>query len=81
MGAWVYKNFEWMSGVSFLPALENDTIYKQMPFTTCNKEEYELLLSQMPKDVDWTKLSEYELEDSTTNSKELACSAAGGCEI
>ena len=80
VGAWCYKNFDWLSGVSFLPAEEGTTVYKQPPFTTCNVEEYETLLSQMPEGIDWTKLAEYEIEDSTTNAQELAC-VAGNCII
>ena len=78
VGAWTYKNFDNMTGVSFLPA--SDTVYKQMPYQTCTKEEYEELLHKMPKNVDWSKLSEYELNDMTIGSQELAC-VAGGCEI
>ena len=81
VGAWVYKNFEWMSGVSFLPAEEGDTIYKQAPFTECDSKTYEDLLAIMPKYVDWMKLVEFEKEDSTTNTKELACSSSDGCFI
>lgn len=78
VGAWVYKNFEWMSGVSFLPA--DDHVYKQAPFTECSKEEYEELLTKMPTNIDWKGLAKYEVEDSTTNASELAC-VAGGCSF
>ena len=78
VGAWVYKNFDYMSGVSFLPFAEHT--YKQAPYQDIKKEEYELLLKQMPKNVEWSKLSEYEKTDMTIGSQELAC-AAGGCEI
>ena len=78
VGAWVYNNFEWISGVSFLPY--SDHVYKQAPFTDCTAEEYEALKLQMPKSIDWSKLVDYEKEDSTTNAQELAC-VAGGCEI
>ena len=80
VGAWVYKNFEWMSGVSFLPAEEGSMIYKQAPFTECTKEQYEELLSQMPKECNWDELVEFEKENSTTNAQDLAC-VAGGCLI
>ncbi len=78
VGAWVYKHFDYMSGVSFLPFAEHT--YKQAPYQDIKKEEYELLLKQMPKNVEWSKLSEYEKTDMTIGSQELAC-AAGGCEI
>jgi ribonucleoside-triphosphate reductase len=80
VGAWVYRNFEWASGISFLPADEGTTVYKQAPFTTCTEEQYNALLAQMPKNFDWNSLTTYENEDMTTGSQELAC-AAGGCEV
>ena len=79
VGGWVWNHFDQMSGVSFLPY--SDHVYKQAPYQDCSKEEYEELLSKMPQNVDWTKLSEYEKIDTTVGSQELACSAAGGCEI
>lgn len=78
VGAWVYENFDWMSGVSFLPY--SDHVYKQAPFTDCSEEEYEALLAKMPKSVDWTRLSDFEKEDTTVAMQTLAC-AAGGCEV
>ena len=78
VGAWVYEYFDYMSGVSFLP--HTDHTYKQAPYQDIQKEEYEVLLGQMPKDVDWNKLSEYEKTDMTVGAQELAC-AAGFCEI
>ena len=78
VGAWVYKHFDYMSGVSFLPF--TDHTYKQAPYQDCSREEYEMLLGKMPKIVEWNKLSEYELTDMTIGAQELAC-AAGFCEI
>jgi len=78
VGAWVYNNFDMMSGVSFLPF--NDHTYRQAPYQDCSEEEYKELLAKMPKDVDWGLLSEYEEQDMTTSSQELAC-VAGGCGI
>ena len=80
VGAWVYDNFEWMSGVSFLPAEEGNMVYTQAPFTECDETGYEALLAKMPKNVDWSGLSAYELDDTTTNSQEPAC-MGGGCAI
>ena len=79
VGAWVYKNFDWMSGVSFLPFSEHT--YKQAPYQDCDEETYKEVLAKMPKSVDWSKLGEYEKSDMTIGSQELACTAAGGCEI
>ena len=78
VGAWVYENFDYMSGVSFLPFSEHT--YKQAPYQDCDKEKYEEILQSMPTNVDWSKLGEYETKDMTTSSQELAC-VAGGCEI
>ena len=78
VGAWVYENFDYMSGVSFLPFSEHS--YQQAPYQDTNKEGYEILLDKMPKEVDWTKLSEYESQDMTIGAQELACDS-GACEI
>ena len=79
VGAWCYENFDMMSGVSFLPF--SDHTYRQAPYQDCTKEEYVALQKQMPKDIDWAALKDYEEQDMTTSSQELACSADGGCEI
>ncbi len=78
VGAWVYENFDQMSGVSFLPFSEHT--YRQAPYQDCDREEYEKLLKEMPKNVDWSQLAKYEQVDSTVASQELACTA-GSCEI
>ena len=78
VGSWVYKNFDWMSGVSFLPFSEHS--YQQAPYQDCDEKEYKFLLKKMPKEVDWNKLAEYESQDMTIGSQELAC-VAGACEI
>ena len=78
VGAWVYANFDYMSGVSFLPFSEHT--YKQAPYQDCSEPEYKDMLSRMPKNINWLELSEYEMSDMTVGSQELAC-AAGFCEI
>lgn len=78
VGAWVWKHFDEMSGVSFLPFSEH--VYQQAPYQDCDRETYETFLKKMPKNIDWTKLADYEKQDMTTGSQELAC-VAGGCEI
>ena len=77
VGSWVYNNFDKIAGVSFLPY--SDHIYKQAPYQECSKSEYEALLSKMPV-PNWDDLAKYEKDDSTVNTKELACSA-GSCEF
>ncbi len=78
VGAFVFKHFDEMSGVSFLP--HSDHTYQQAPYQDCTKEEYEELLAKMPTNVDWTKLSEYEQEDNTVAMQTMACSG-DVCEI
>ena len=78
VGAFVYKHFDEMSGVSFLPF--NEHTYQQAPYQDCGKHDYEILKSCMPDRIDWSKLSEYENEDNTSGSQTLACSG-DACEI
>ena len=78
VGAFVYKHFDEMSGVSFLP--HDGGSYQQAPYQECTKEEYLELLKVMPKSIDWTKLSEYELDDTTSGMQTMACSG-DVCEI
>ena len=78
VGSWVYSNFDKMSGVSFLPY--SDHVYKQAPYQECSSADYTSLLNKMPKDIDWSKLKDYELVDSTVGVQTLAC-VAGVCEI
>ena len=78
VGAWVYKNFDEVSGISFMPF--SDYVYQQAVYQDISKEEYEEALSFMPKFIDWVKLQEFEKEDHTSGGRELACSA-GVCEV
>ncbi len=71
VGAFVYKHFDEMSGVSFLPY--NEHTYQQAPYQEITKEQYEESLSQMPKAVDFFKLKEYEKQDNTAGSQTMAC--------
>jgi len=79
VAAWVYEHFDDICGVSFLPFAEDDHSYKQPPFSELTETQYHEAVLQFPT-VDWNQLSTFELEDRTTNAKELACSA-GHCEI
>ena len=79
VGAWVYKNFDEVSGISFLPM--SDHSYKQAPYQEVTKEEYESLLAKMPNEIRWEDLSFYETEDGTSGTQTLACTSDGNCEI
>jgi ribonucleoside-triphosphate reductase len=78
VGAWVYKHFDEVSGVSFLP--HSDHTYQQAPYQDCSEREYLDALALMPERIDWTKLSDYEKEDMTKSAQTFACSS-GVCEI
>ena len=77
--AWVYENFDDISGISFLPF--SDHTYRQAPYQDCSEEEYKELLNKMPKDVNWASLAEFETQDYTSASQEFACTSEKGCEI
>lgn len=78
VGAWVYANFDIVSGISFLP--HSNHTYQQAPYQEVSQEEYLSFLERMPVVNDWSKLGEYEKEDTTTGMKEYACTG-GACEI
>ena len=78
VGAYVYKHFDEMSGVSFLP--HSDHSYQQAPYQDCTRHEYDMLLSVMPERIDWARLSEYETEDTSKGTSTFACSGST-CEI
>jgi len=77
VGAWVYKHFNEVAGVAFLPYSNQ---YKQAPYEAISKAEYDALLAKMPKDVDWSNLRKYETDDTSVSHKEYACSG-NSCEI
>lgn len=76
--AWVYENFEDLSGVSFLP-MDGGT-YRQAPYQECTQQEYEEHLAKMPEALRWDLFPSYETDDNTTSAQQLAC-VAGVCEI
>jgi ribonucleoside-diphosphate reductase alpha chain len=76
VGAWVWKNFDDISGVSFLPY--DGGTYKQAPYEECSEEEYLELLHKMPDTIDWDSLVEE--DDNVEGAQQLACTA-GVCEI
>ena len=78
VGAWVYENFNILSGVSFLPHSDDDHTYELAPYQDCNAKEYKALEKVMPTHIDWDSIKEE--EDQTIASQEYAC-MAGECEI
>jgi ribonucleoside-diphosphate reductase alpha chain len=77
-GAWIYKNFDIASGLSFLP--RSDMVYEQAPYQDCTEEHYKEFLAKMPEFIDWSKLADYEQEDNTVGNQTLACTA-DSCEV
>jgi len=76
VGAWVWDNFDQITGVSFLP-MDGGT-YKQAPYETITGEEYEQLKTAMPTGIDWDSF--VERTDNVEGAQTLACTA-GACEI
>ena len=79
VGAWVWKHFDEVSGISFLP--HSDHSYKQAPYQEVTETEYLELLAKMPSSIRWEDLSFYETEDGTSGTQTLACTSDGNCEI
>jgi ribonucleoside-triphosphate reductase len=79
VGAWVYKNFDIIGGVSFLPFNDNEHNYRQAPYQEIDEATYQKLVESFPN-IDWSRLSEYEKENETTSSHDLSCSS-GVCEL
>jgi ribonucleoside-triphosphate reductase len=75
---WIWDNFEICSGISLLPV--SDHVYQQAPYEDISIEKYNELLAAMPQGVSWEDLENFEQEDNTTGSQELACTG-GACEI
>ena len=78
VGAFVFKHFDKMSGVSFLP--HSDHVYQQAPYQECTEDEYDAMLLKMKTRIDWSKLRDYESVDTTAGSQTMACSG-DSCEI
>ena len=78
VGSWVWKYFDQVSGISFLP--HSDHSYRQAPYQECDEETYINLLSEMPVGVDWSELASYEESDNTSGTQTFACSG-DSCEV
>ena len=75
---WVWENFDICSGISLLPY--SDHVYQQAPYEELNEDQLNELKFKIPSDIDWSEMVEFEKEDNTTGSQELAC-VGGACEI
>ncbi len=78
VGAFVYKNFDKISGISFLPYEGHS--YAQAPYEEIDEEVYQKMAAEMPTDIDWKDLGLFEQEDNTAGAQTLACSG-GVCEV
>ena len=78
VGAWVWEHFDRISGISFLP--HSDHSYRQAPYQDCTEKEYLELIKKFPKNIDWSKLGDYEQEDNTSGTQTFACTG-NSCEI
>jgi ribonucleoside-diphosphate reductase alpha chain len=76
VGAWVYKHFDEISGISFLP--HSDHSYVQAPYQECTKEEFDKLNKETPSNIDFTELVED--DDNTEGAQTMAC-VGTSCEI
>lgn len=77
VASWVYDNFDMISGVAFLPHSDHSGL--QAPYQECDEETFNTLLKDMPFDIDWEELTEYEKTDTTEGMKEFACTGTS-CE-
>lgn len=77
VGSWVYRNWDIIGGLSFLP--KSDNVYQLAPFEAITKEEYEQRLSDMP-DIDFDKLTEFERTDETVGGQTFSC-VGGSCDV
>lgn len=77
-GAWVLKNFNEISGLSFLP--KDNTFYSYAPNEEITKERYEQMMAEFPK-INWAKLRRYESAgEAAQPNLEYAC-VGGSCEM
>ena len=78
VGDWVYKHFDYLTGISFLPYSEHN--YKQAPIQPIDEDTYIETLSTFPQNISWVQLGSYEEDDQTEGAKTLACTG-GVCEF
>lgn len=78
VGAWVYRHFDTLSGVSFLPY--DGGSYRQAPYQEIDEQTFREWQQKTPASIDWSRLPEFEKEDHTTGSQEYACTG-DTCEV
>jgi ribonucleoside-diphosphate reductase alpha chain len=78
VASWVWKNWDIVNGISFLPSSDEGHIYEQAPYEDLSMDEYKEMKKGMPKHIDWQSIKE--VVDATTASQELAC-VGDHCEI
>ena len=76
VGAWVYKNFDEISGISFLP--HSDHSYQQAPYQEVDKETFRQAIKETPQLIEFEEL--IETDDNTEGSQTLAC-VGNSCEV
>ena len=75
--AWMWKNFDYLSGISLLPLAKHS--YHQLPYEEIDEETYYKMEADQPV-FDWETLATFESEDRTAGSQELAC-VGTSCEF
>ena len=74
---WLYSNWEILGGLSFLP--RDNHVYQLAPYEACDEKTYNELSKRM-QNIDFSKITTYEIKDETDVKNELAC-AGGTCEV
>jgi len=78
VAAWIWKNWDIVNGISFLPSADEGHIYDQAPYEDLDTKGYQKMKKGFPATVDWKSIVEE--QDATTASQELAC-VGDHCEI
>ena len=74
---WLYKNWDIVGGLSFLP--RDNHVYQLAPYEPIDEKRY-LELAKRLSHIDYSKIITYEKQNDLDVKKELAC-VAGVCEI
>ncbi|MEK6730633.1 MAG: ATP cone domain-containing protein [Pseudomonadota bacterium] len=74
---WVYKNWDIVGGLSFLP--RSNYVYQLAPYEEIDEVHYKDLFERL-QGIDFSRLVLYESQDNTELKKELAC-VGGECEL